>query len=430
MAAAEADFPNNSQESWFDCAVTLHSKVKWKSGDSCTDGLAPDSPNRIGQQFGYLTGIYFQLTSRIAYASSGEHRRFFADRASAVWVWSVNNLILNESDWTINSLVAGTNNDTACFILKDWRLRCCVYVQNGELAQQKSAPCHAPIILPLFHFSSSKFCKTLTRYVQTDTDLWKTRVEGLLDNTLTSFFTRNMIVEVGDLVDGLGAVEQAKYSTEAGKGFLALWLASVSKLMPEAADRIDAKLRTTAVTLAQQCGGSSNHTACGSDWTSSIYDDAPSFGNTLNVVNILVSNLIISKTAGSIADQSENGSGDGSKPNDTSTGGRDSGTISDGAIASAVVGSVSGAAIIIGAISWGLRKWKDQSYDAVRKDEPDKNEYTRGQQSDPAEHVNGHSRAADQVPRRLIQELPNNVIAELHEEVATTLSSNVPHELP
>lgn len=122
MAAAEVDFPTNSSESWFSCAVTLHSKVMWKDGQSCTDGLPPDSPNLIGQQFGSFTGIYFQLTSRLAYASSGERQRFFADRASAVWSWSVHNLILNESDWTINSLVAGTDNDTACFLLKDWRL--------------------------------------------------------------------------------------------------------------------------------------------------------------------------------------------------------------------------------------------------------------------------------------------------------------------
>ena len=107
-----------------------------------------------------------------------------------------------------------------------------------------------------------------------------------------------MIVEVGDLVDGLGAVNQARYSTEAGKGFLALWLSSVSNLMPEVANRINAKLRRTAITLAQQCGGASNHTVCGSDWTSSVYDNAPSFGNTLNVANILVSNLIISQTSG------------------------------------------------------------------------------------------------------------------------------------
>lgn len=236
-------------------------------------------------------------------------------------------------------------------------------------------------------------------------------------------------MEVGDLTDGLGAVEQARYSTEAGKGFLALWLASVSNLMPEVADQIDAKLRSTAVTLAQQCGGSSNRTVCGSDWTSSIYDDAPSFGNTLNVVNILVSNLIVSKAADSIANKTEKDSGGVSKASDTSDGGGDSRTISDGAIASAVIGSISGAAIITWAIFWGLRKWKDHNYDAVQKDEPGKKEYTSGQRSDPAETLHGHSRTTDQVHRRLFQELPNNVIAELHEEAATTLSSNGRHEM-
>lgn len=238
-----------------------------------------------------------------------------------------------------------------------------------------------------------------------------------------------MIVEVGDLVDGLGAVNQARYSTEAGKGFLALWLSSVSNLMPEVANRINAKLRRTAITLAQQCGGTSNHTVCGSDWTSSVYDYAPSFGNTLNVVNILVSNLIISQNSGSVANNTENDSGAASKANDTSTGGGDSDKISDGVIASAVVGSVGGAALIIGAISWGFRKWKDQTYDAVRKDEPGKKGYTGGSQSDPADHLYGHSTVTDQVHGGLIQEVPNNGIAELHEEAATTLSSNVRHEL-
>lgn len=76
MTALEVGFPTDSSESWFNCAVNLHSKLVWKSGHFCTDGLPPDSPNLIGQQFGYLTGTYFQLTSRIAYASSGEQRRF------------------------------------------------------------------------------------------------------------------------------------------------------------------------------------------------------------------------------------------------------------------------------------------------------------------------------------------------------------------
>ncbi|KAF9251893.1 CAZyme family GH76 [Penicillium roqueforti] len=385
MTAAEVGFPTDSSESWFNCAVNLHSKLMWKSGHFCTDGLSPDSQNLIGQQFGYLTGTYFQLTSRIAYASSGEQRRFFADRASAVWSWSVKNHILNESDWTINSLVAGMDNNTACFVLKDWRLASSYGLWLSGAAYM---------------------------FKMTDTDLWKTRVEGLLDNTLTSFFTRNMIVEVGDLVDGLGAVNQARYSTEA-----------------EVANRINAKLRRTAITLAQQCGGTSNHTVCGSDWTSSVYDYAPSFGNTLNVVNILVSNLIISQTSGSVANNTENDSGAASKANDTSTGGGDSDKISDGVIASAVVGSVGGAALIIGAISWGFRKWKDQTYDAVRKDEPGKKGYTGGSQSDPADHLYGHSTVTDQVHGGLIQEVPNNGIAELHEEAATTLSSNVRHEL-
>lgn len=162
MTAAEVGFPTDSSESWFNCAVNLHSKLMWKSGHFCTDGLSPDSQNLIGQQFGYLTGTYFQLTSRIAYASSGEQRRFFADRASAVWSWSVKNHILNESDWTINSLVAGMDNNTACFVLKDWRLASSYGLWlSGAAYMFKMVSClrREVLLALLFEFSCCSFCR-------------------------------------------------------------------------------------------------------------------------------------------------------------------------------------------------------------------------------------------------------------------------------
>ncbi|KAJ5648619.1 hypothetical protein N7490_004991 [Penicillium lividum] len=402
MAAAEVDFPTDSSESWFNCAADLHSKIVWRNSQSCTGGLTADSPDLLGQQFGYLTGIYFQLTSRLAYASSGDRRRFYADRASTIWLWSVNNRILDQRDWSINSLVAGTDNDTACFVLKDWKLAASYGLWlSGAVYMFKI----------------------------TNTDLWKTRVDGLLDSTLASFFTQNMIVEIGDLADGLGAVEQPRYSTQPGKGFLALWLASISILMPEVADGIDSKLRSTAITLAQQCDGSSNHTVCGSDWTSSVYDEAPSFGNTLNVVNILVSNLMISTPATISPGNTENNTSKVPKASDTSSGDGDSGKISDGAIASSVIGSVIGAAMIIGAILWGFRKWKDQSRGQAEKNKAGKVEKARGEPLDPAELWNSPGDTTAQLRSSPIQELPNHVIVEMHQEPAFTISSSVRHEL-
>ncbi|KAJ5533360.1 hypothetical protein N7494_009912 [Penicillium frequentans] len=402
MAAAEVDFPTDSSESWLKCAANLHSKILWKNSQSCIGGLAPESPDLIGQQFGYFTGIYFQLTTRLAYASSGDRQRFFADRASAIWLWSVENQILDQINWSVSSLVAGTHNDSTCFVLKDWKLAASYGLWlSGAVYMFKI----------------------------TNTDLWRTRVDGLLDSTLTSFFTRNMIVEVGDLADGLGAVEQPKYSTQPGKGFLALWLASISILMPEVADSIDSKLRSTAVTLAQQCDGSSNHTVCGSDWTSSMYDEAPSFGNTLNVVNILVSNLMISKASSSVPKNTGNKTSKVQKANDTSPSNGDSATISDGAIASAVIGSVIGAAMILGAIFWGFRKWKDQTYGRFEKDEDGKVMKAKEKPLDPAEIWTGPSGATAQLHGSPIQELPNHVIIEMHEDTAAAISGSVRPEL-
>ncbi|KAI2995516.1 CAZyme family GH76 [Aspergillus niger] len=388
MAASEADFPGSpTNSSWLTWAkkVAYTMELVVSQGSICNGGLYDDESQTHGTEFDWFNnGAYFQLISRVAYASVGDDQGTYAQYGASAWSWSEKNGMVNTTDWWVYDLVSNkTVNASTC--------------QAVDTARWSLAYG--------FYLSGAAYM-----YEATKSDVWMTRAEGLLNSTLDTFFLDDIMVEVGYSSASLGTAEQSKLSAYPFKGFLALCLASVANLIPEFAGRIVPLLADTAVAVAEQCDGTSNQTVCGSDWGSTSYNKDPSFENTWNAANIFASKLLAPEI-------SESGNTTSSGNSTTSnTASKDGSGISNGAIAGAVVGAVAGVALIIAAVFFSLRQRKQKRIPVPTK-EPDEIEYAK---KGPAELAQGS----------YVPEMDNGVVTELPGKVdGEQLNSSVPHEV-
>ncbi|BCS02707.1 glycoside hydrolase family 76 protein [Aspergillus luchuensis] len=383
MAASEAGFPGSpANSSWLTWAkkVAYTMELVVSQGSVCNGGLYDDESQTHGTDFDWFSnGAYFQLISRVAYASEGDDQGTYAQYGASAWSWSEKTGMVNTTEWSVYDLVSNTTANAST----------CQAVDTARWSMAYG-----------FYLSGAAYM-----YEATKSDIWMTRTEGLLNSTLDTFFVNDIMVEVGYSSASLGTAEQSKLSAYPFKGFLALCLASVANLIPDFAGRIVPLLADTAVAVAEQCDGTSNQTVCGSDWGSTSYNEDPSFENTWNAANIFASKLLAPDTS-----KSRNTPSSGnSTTSDTAS--KDGSGISNGAIAGAVVGAVAGAALIIAAVLFGLRKMKQKRIPVPTK-EPDDIEYVK---KDPAELAQ----------KPYVPEMDNGVVTELPGKA----DASIPHEV-
>ena len=221
------------------------------------------------------------------------------------------------------------------------------------------------------------------------------------------------MVEVGYDSSSMGTAEQSTMSIFPFKGFLALCLASVAKLMPDLADRIVPLLEDTAVAVAEQCDGTSNQTVCGSDWGSSKYNNDTSFENTWNAANVFTSKLLAPETS-----KSGNSTSSGnSKSGDTSKSTKSEKGISKAVIAGAVVAAAAGVALIVAAIVFALRR--NQRRIPVPTKEPE----------EPYSLAQTRRGPAEMAQTRYVPEMYNGMTTELPGRVDASATRYDPHEM-
>ncbi|GKZ95991.1 hypothetical protein AnigIFM59636_010229 [Aspergillus niger] len=382
MAASEADFPGSpTNSSWLTWAkkVAYTMELVVSQGSICNGGLYDDESQTHGTEFDWFNnGAYFQLISRVAYASEGDDQGTYAQYGASAWSWSEKNGMVNTTNWSVYDLVSNkTVNASTC--------------QAVDTARWSLAYG--------FYLSGAAYM-----YEATKSDVWMTRAEGLLNSTLDTFFLDDIMVEVGYSSASLGTAEQSKL--DSWRCALHPW----QTLSREFAGRIVPLLADTAVAVAEQCDGTSNQTVCGSDWGSTSYNKDPSFENTWNAANIFASKLLAPEI-------SESGNTTSSGNSTTSnTASKDGSGISNGAIAGAVVGAVAGVALIIAAVFFSLRQRKQKRIPVPTK-EPDEIEYAK---KGPAELAQGS----------YVPEMDNGVVTELPGKVdGEQLNSSVPHEV-
>ncbi|RAK98141.1 glycoside hydrolase family 76 protein [Aspergillus ibericus CBS 121593] len=329
VTAAEVDFPGTpSNSSWLAYAkkVAYTLDLTIDQGSVCHGGLYDDESDEHGTQFDWFdNGAYFQLVSRIAAASSGSDQGTYAEYADSAWSWSETNGMVNTTAWSVSEMVSNkTANASSCAATSTsrWTWAYGLYLSGAA------------------HM-----------YQATKSEVWLNRTEGLLNSTLDTFFINDILVEVGSDSSSLGTAEQSTLSALPFKGFLALCLASVANLMPDWADRITPLLADTAVAVAEQCNGTSNHTVCGSDWGESTYNNDPSFENTWNAANVFTSKLLLPESKSTNSTSASSGKSSGATSKKKSDKG-----ISKAVIIGAVVGCVAAVALIGAGIFFALQQ--------------------------------------------------------------------------
>lgn len=125
--------------------------------------------------------------------------------------------------------------------------------------------------------------------------MWKSRVAGLLNQTMTVFFPNNTGFEV--------ACEQTLIHCTIDmfslKAYLTRWMAASIKLAPFIHDQVMLLLSTSAKQAALQCSGSPaafpNGRQCGLSWyKGAVWDGTSGVGQQMAALEVIQSNLIVS----------------------------------------------------------------------------------------------------------------------------------------
>lgn len=158
----------------------------------------------------------------------------------------------------------------------------------------------------------------LTKPQTNGSDIWKTRVQGLLDGAL-SVFTDNatgIMVEVAceTLTPPTCNTDMLSF-----KAYLSRWMAATAKVAPFTHDQVMKALKTSATAAAKQCSGEPFGRACGLQWTKgAAWDGTTGVGQQMAAMEVIISTQldkvgapVTNTTGGTSAGNSNAGAGSG-----------------------------------------------------------------------------------------------------------------------
>lgn len=125
-------------------------------------------------------------------------------------------------------------------------------------------------------------------HLQTDgSDVWKDRLQALLDATIKVFFPKNIAYEVA-----CESIMTCTTDMLSFKGYVHRWMATTTQLAPFTYDQIMAVLKDSTTAAINQCTGGSSGRECGFQWYSGSFDNSVGAGQQMNVLGAVSSLLI------------------------------------------------------------------------------------------------------------------------------------------
>lgn len=135
-----------------------------------------------------------------------------------------------------------------------------------------------------------------TSYTQTDgSDVWRERLQGLIDQTILVFFPNGTAVERSCEAP---TTMQCTTDMKSYKGYLHRWMASAAQVAPFVSAQVAAALRSSAASAVRSCadgvdnGNGVSRATCGFRWTTGRYDGDTGAGQQMNVLAALTSLLL------------------------------------------------------------------------------------------------------------------------------------------
>jgi len=117
--------------------------------------------------------------------------------------------------------------------------------------------------------------------------VWKARVDGLLNSTIDTFFQNGIAYEVACEPKLSCTTDMFSF-----KAYLTRWMAATTMVAPYTYDTIMAVLKTSAVAAAKQCVGGANQRTCGLSWSSGAYDGTFGVGQEMAAMSAIFVNLL------------------------------------------------------------------------------------------------------------------------------------------
>ncbi|KUI61650.1 Mannan endo-1,6-alpha-mannosidase DCW1 [Cytospora mali] len=268
MLAAETNFQNPPADDpqWLALAQAVFNTqaAPDRNDDICNGGLRwqiPPSNRGYDYKNSIANGIFFNLGARLARYTNNAT---YAKLASRTWDWEVGVGFMDE-DYNVFD---GAH----------------VYKNCTDIGKSQ------------FSYNAAVFLQGAAfMYNYTDgADIWRERLQGLVDQTILVFFPDGPAVERSCEATTI----QCTTDMKSFKGYLHRWMASAAQVAPIVSDQIMAVLKNSTVAAVQSCvngvdnGNGVSDATCGFRWTTGDYDGDTGAGQQMNVLAALTSLLI------------------------------------------------------------------------------------------------------------------------------------------
>jgi mannan endo-1,6-alpha-mannosidase len=300
MTAAELNFtnPDSDEPQWLALTQAVFNEYvgRWYEYNStCGGGLQwqifPQFNAGRNYKNSIANGCFFNIASRLARYTGNDT---YADWADKIFVWMQGVGFITD-EWHVYDGAGDANNDNCTGISK------ATYSYNAGIFLYGAA----------------------AMYNHTQSDVWKTRVDGFAGALNEVFFQNGIMWEP--------PCEQTSVGCDTDplsfKGYLARWMAYSVKLVPTLYDTMVPLLNSSARSAALQCDGTSSSfkghqgTACGFSWLKNeTFDGSVGVGQQMNAMSIIYTQLLedvvtpyTSSTGGSSVGDPNAGASDSAK---------------------------------------------------------------------------------------------------------------------
>ncbi|TGO51937.1 hypothetical protein BCON_0151g00110 [Botryotinia convoluta] len=259
MSAAEVNFPNppSNRPQWLALAQAVFNTQAPRWDDStCAGGLRWQIftfNNGYNYKNSISNGCFFNLGARLAKYTGNDTYAQWADRT---WDWMEHVGLMDEKYYVYD----GSDDTLNCTKLNhiQWTYNAGAFLLGAA---------------NMYNYTNGS-------------DLWRGRVEGLLNATHV-FFEDNVMMEVACENNGKCNVDQQSF-----KAYLARWLAATTKMAPFTYDSVMELLRPSAKGAAASCVGGDNGRTCGLNWRTGQFDGFYGVGEQMSALEVIQSNLI------------------------------------------------------------------------------------------------------------------------------------------
>ncbi|KAK6857367.1 mannan endo-1-6-alpha-mannosidase DCW1-like protein [Apiospora arundinis] len=261
MQAAEENFPNPpaDQPQWLALAqAVFNTQANPDRHDkTCNGGLRwqiPFSNNGYDYKNSIANGCFFNLGARLARYTNNQS---YADWADKTWDW-MQSVGFMDKDYNIYD---GAHVETNCTDIN----RAQFSYNNGVFLLGAAH---------MYNYTNGSA-------------IWKGRVEGLLNATIHTFFQNGIAFEISCETHMTCTTDMLSF-----KGYVARWMATMTKIAPFTTDTVMNTLKTSAAAAIKTCTGGPTGRACGFGWTTGAFDGSMGAGQQMDVLGTVSSLLI------------------------------------------------------------------------------------------------------------------------------------------